>query len=66
MQALGIRSTARSGGSSRCCSRRSSTSLLIRLLVVDTGALSWAEMGVRRLGRAALGEMAGARCGPSR
>jgi membrane protease YdiL (CAAX protease family) len=31
---------------------------LIRLLVVDTGALSWAEMGVRRLDRRALGELA--------
>lgn len=31
---------------------------LIRLLVVDTGALSWAEMGVRRFDRAALGELA--------
>ena len=30
---------------------------LIRLLVVDTGALSWAEMGVRRLDRRALGEL---------
>ena len=31
---------------------------LIRLLVVDTGALSWAEMGVRRFDRRALGELA--------
>lgn len=31
---------------------------LIRLLVVDTGALSWAGMGVRRLDRRALGELA--------
>jgi membrane protease YdiL (CAAX protease family) len=31
---------------------------LIRLLVVDSGALSWAEMGVRRFDRAALGELA--------
>jgi membrane protease YdiL (CAAX protease family) len=31
---------------------------LIRLLVVDTGALAWAEMGVRRLDRRALGELA--------
>ena len=31
---------------------------LIRLLVIDTGALSWAEMEVRRPDRAALGEMA--------
>lgn len=30
---------------------------LIRLLVVDTGALSWAEMGVRRPDRTALSEM---------
>lgn len=30
---------------------------LIRLLVIDTGALSWAEMGVRRPDRAALSEM---------
>ena len=30
---------------------------LIRLLVVDTGALSWAEMGVRRLDRAAFAQM---------
>jgi len=31
---------------------------LIRLLVIDTSALSWAEMGVRRLDRAAFSEMA--------
>ena len=31
---------------------------LIRLLVVDTGALSWAEMGVRRFDRRALGDLA--------
>ena len=31
---------------------------LIRLLVVDTGALSWAAMGVRRLDRRAIGELA--------
>ena len=31
---------------------------LIRLLVVDTGALSWAEMGLRRFDRQALGELA--------
>ena len=31
---------------------------LIRLLVIDAGALSWAEMGVRRPDRAALAEMA--------
>jgi membrane protease YdiL (CAAX protease family) len=31
---------------------------LVRLLVVDTGALSWAEMGVRRLDRQAFAEMA--------
>jgi membrane protease YdiL (CAAX protease family) len=31
---------------------------LIRLLVIDAGALSWAEMGVRRPDRAALTEMA--------
>jgi membrane protease YdiL (CAAX protease family) len=31
---------------------------LIRLLVVDTGALSWAEMGLRRLDRRAIGELA--------
>jgi hypothetical protein len=30
---------------------------LIRLLVVDTGALSWAEMGVRRLDGRAVGEV---------
>jgi membrane protease YdiL (CAAX protease family) len=30
---------------------------LIRLLVIDTGALSWLEMGVRRFDRAALMEM---------
>ena len=30
---------------------------LIRLLVVDTGALSWAEMGVRRFDRRALGDL---------
>ena len=30
---------------------------LIRLLVVDTGALSWAQMGVRRLGAGALGQI---------
>jgi membrane protease YdiL (CAAX protease family) len=32
---------------------------LIRLLVVDTGALDWRAMGVRRIDLAALGEMAG-------
>ena len=32
---------------------------LIRLLVVDAGALSWADMGVRRLGLDRLGEIAG-------
>jgi len=32
---------------------------LVRLLVVDTGALDWRIMGVRRLDLAALGEMAG-------
>jgi membrane protease YdiL (CAAX protease family) len=32
--------------------------LLIRLLVVDVGALSWLEMGVRRLDRDALAEAA--------
>lgn len=32
---------------------------LIRLLVVDTGALDWAAMGIRRLNPAALVEMAG-------
>lgn len=32
---------------------------LIRLLVVDAGALSWAEMGLRRFDRRALGELAG-------
>lgn len=32
---------------------------LVRLLVVDTGALDWASMGVRRLDRAAIGEIAG-------
>ena len=32
--------------------------LLIRLLVVDTGALSWVEMGVRRLGASAFTDMA--------
>jgi membrane protease YdiL (CAAX protease family) len=32
---------------------------LVRLLVVDTGALTWSEMGIRRLGRAALIEMGG-------
>jgi membrane protease YdiL (CAAX protease family) len=32
---------------------------LIRLLVVDTGALDWRAMGVRRLDLAAFGEMAG-------
>jgi membrane protease YdiL (CAAX protease family) len=31
---------------------------LIRLLVVDPGALSWTEMGFRSLNRVALGEMA--------
>jgi membrane protease YdiL (CAAX protease family) len=31
---------------------------LIRLLVVDTGALSWADMGLRRFDRRALGELA--------
>jgi membrane protease YdiL (CAAX protease family) len=30
---------------------------LIRLLVVDTGALSWADMGVRRLGPGTLGQI---------
>jgi membrane protease YdiL (CAAX protease family) len=32
---------------------------LIRLLVVDTGALDWRSMGLRRLDPAALGEMIG-------
>ena len=32
---------------------------LIRLLVVDTGALDWRAMGVRRLDRLAVGEMLG-------
>jgi membrane protease YdiL (CAAX protease family) len=32
---------------------------LIRLLVVDAGALSWAEMGIRRLDGRAVGEMVG-------
>jgi membrane protease YdiL (CAAX protease family) len=32
---------------------------LIRLLVIDAGALRWAEMGVRRFDRRALGELAG-------
>lgn len=32
---------------------------LIRLLVVDTGALDWGTMGIRRLNLAAFGEMAG-------
>jgi membrane protease YdiL (CAAX protease family) len=32
---------------------------LIRLLVVDTGALSWLEMGLTRLDRRAVGEMLG-------
>jgi membrane protease YdiL (CAAX protease family) len=31
---------------------------LIRLLVVDTGALTWLDMGVRRLDREALGQLA--------
>jgi membrane protease YdiL (CAAX protease family) len=31
---------------------------LIRLLVIDTGALKWAEMGVRRFDRRALGDLA--------
>ena len=31
---------------------------LIRLLVVDSGALSWADMGIRRFDRRALGESA--------
>jgi membrane protease YdiL (CAAX protease family) len=31
---------------------------LIRLLVVDTGALSWLQMGVRRFDRAAVSELA--------
>ena len=31
---------------------------LIRLLVIGTGALSWAEMGVRRLDRRAFGDLA--------
>jgi membrane protease YdiL (CAAX protease family) len=30
---------------------------LIRLLVVDTGALSWSQMGLRRPSRAAVGEL---------
>ena len=30
---------------------------LIRLMVVDAGALSWAEMGIRRFDRAALGQL---------
>src|SRR5439155_12737766 len=32
---------------------------LIRLLVVDTGALDWAAMGLRRIDGRALGEIAG-------
>jgi membrane protease YdiL (CAAX protease family) len=32
---------------------------LIRLLVVDTGALTWAEMGIRRLDRVAMREIVG-------
>ena len=32
---------------------------LVRLLVVDTGALSWGEMGVLGIGRTALGEIGG-------
>jgi membrane protease YdiL (CAAX protease family) len=32
---------------------------LIRLLVVDTGALSWAAMGIRRFDTQALAELAG-------
>ena len=32
--------------------------LLIRLLVVDTGALTWAEMGIRRLDGSAFADMA--------
>jgi membrane protease YdiL (CAAX protease family) len=32
---------------------------LVRLLVVDTGALDWAAMGIRRLDRGALGEVVG-------
>lgn len=32
---------------------------LIRLLVVDAGALTWAEMGLRRLDRRAVGEFLG-------
>jgi membrane protease YdiL (CAAX protease family) len=32
---------------------------LVRLLVVDTGALGWAAMGVRRLDRSAIAEIAG-------
>jgi membrane protease YdiL (CAAX protease family) len=32
---------------------------LIRLLVVDTGALAWAAMGIRRLDLAGLGQIAG-------
>ena len=31
---------------------------LIRLLIVDTGALSWAAMGVRRMDRRAIGDLA--------
>jgi membrane protease YdiL (CAAX protease family) len=32
---------------------------LIRLLVVDTGALDWAQMGIRRFDRRALADLAG-------
>ncbi len=32
---------------------------MIRLLVVDTGALAWREMGIRALDRAGLGEIVG-------
>ncbi len=32
---------------------------LIRLLVIDAGALRWAEMGLRRFDRRALGDLAG-------
>ena len=45
------------GRSARCCrsrSRRWSTSALVRLLVVDTGALTGPTMGVRRLDAPAL------------
>ena len=43
----------------RSSPRRSSTSALVRLLVVDTRALTWAQMGIRRFDGRALSDLVG-------